>query len=172
MINTLNKIAFATLVSLTLVFFATTLFASDKKEASEVKKDIVTIAVEAGSFNTLATALTEAGLVETLQGNGPFTVFAPTDEAFAKLPKGTVESLLKDKKALTNILLYHVVSGNVMASDVVKLDKATTISENDVHVSVVEGKVFINESQVTTADVKASNGVIHIIDTVLIPESN
>ena len=171
MTNTINKIAFATLLSLTLVFFATTLLASDKKETSKVKKDIVTIAVEAGSFNTLATALTEAGLIETLQGDGPFTVFAPTDEAFAKLPKGTVESLLKDKKALTNILLYHVVSGSVMASDVVKLDKATTISKNDVNVSVVDGKVFINESQVTTADVKASNGVIHIIDTVLIPES-
>lgn len=171
MTNTINKIAFATLLSLTLVFFATTLFASEKKETSKVEKDIVTIAVEAGSFNTLAAALTEAGLVETLQGDGPFTVFAPTDEAFAKLPKGTVESLLKDKKALTNILLYHVVSGNVMASDVVKLDKATTISENDVKVSVVDGKVFINKSQVTTADVKASNGVIHIIDTVLIPES-
>ncbi len=139
--------------------------------STTAKKDIVSIALEAGTFNTLATALTEAGLVETLQGDGPFTVFAPTDEAFAKLPEGTVESLLKDKKALTNILLYHVVSGNVMASDVVKLDKATTISKNDVMVSVVDGKVFINKSQVTTADVKASNGVIHIIDTVLIPES-
>lgn len=171
MTQTINKIAFATLVSLTLVFFATTLFASEKKENSKVEKDIVTIAVEAGSFNTLATALTEAGLVETLQGEGPFTVFAPTDEAFAKLPEGTVESFLKDKAALTNILLYHVVSGNVMASDVVKLDKATTISKSDVNVSVVDGKVFINKSQVTTADVKASNGVIHIIDTVLIPES-
>jgi len=171
MTNTINKIALAALLSLTLVFFATTLFATDKKETLEAKKDIVTIAVESGSFKTLATALTEAGLVETLQGDGPFTVFAPTDEAFAKLPKGTVESLLKDKEALSNILLYHVVSGNVMANDVVKLDKATTISKNDVKVRVVDGKVFINESLVTTADVEASNGVIHIIDTVLIPES-
>lgn len=171
MTSTINKIAFATLLSLTLIFFTSTLLASEKKEATTAKKDIVSIALEAGTFNTLATALTEAGLVETLQGDGPFTVFAPTDEAFAKLPEGTVESLLKDKKALTNILLYHVVSGNVMASDVVKLDKATTISKNDVMVSVVDGKVFINKSQVTTADVEASNGVIHIIDTVLIPES-
>ncbi|MCW8848562.1 MAG: fasciclin domain-containing protein [Melioribacteraceae bacterium] len=169
MTQTINKIAFAALLSLTLIFFASTLLAKENKETS--KKDIVTIALEAGSFNTLAAALTEAGLVETLQGEGPFTVFAPTDEAFAKLPEGTVESLLKDKEALTNILLYHVVSGNVMASDVVKLDKATTISKSDVMVSVVDGKVFINKSQVTTADVKASNGVIHIIDTVLIPES-
>ena len=171
MTSTINKIAFATLLSLTLIFFTSTLLASEKKEVTTVKKDIVSIALEAGTFNTLATALTEAGLVETLQGDGPFTVFAPTDEAFAKLPEGTVESLLKDKKALTNILLYHVVSGNVMASDVVKLDKATTISKNDVMVSVVDGKVFINKSQVTTADVEASNGVIHIIDTVLIPET-
>jgi uncharacterized surface protein with fasciclin (FAS1) repeats len=171
MTQTINKIAFATLLSLTLIFFASTLLAKDNKETSTAKKDIVTIALEAGSFNTLAAALTEAGLVETLQGEGPFTVFAPTDEAFAKLPEGTVESLLKYKESLTNILLYHVVSGNVMASDVVKLDKATTISKNDVMVSVVDGKVFINKSQVTTADVKASNGVIHIIDTVLIPES-
>jgi uncharacterized surface protein with fasciclin (FAS1) repeats len=169
MTQTINKIAFAALLSLTLIFFASTLLAKENKETS--KKDIVTIALEAGTFNTLATALTEAGLVETLQGDGPFTVFAPTDEAFAKLPKGTVESLLKDKKALTDILLYHVVSGNVMASDVVKLDKATTIAKNDVKVSVVDGKVYINKSQVTTADVEASNGIIHIIDTVLIPES-
>lgn len=172
MTNTINKIALATLLVLTFTFFATTLIASEKgEEKANAKKDIVTIALEAGSFNTLATALTEAGLVGTLQGEGPFTVFAPTDEAFAKLPEGTVESLLKDKKALTNILLYHVVSGNVMASDVVKLDKATTVSKNDVQISVVDGSVFINKSKVTTADVEASNGVIHIIDTVLIPES-
>lgn len=172
MTKTINKIALATLLALTFIFFTSTLIASEKNDhAKTEKKDIISIALEAGSFNTLATALTEANLVETLQGDGPFTVFAPTDEAFAKLPKGTVESLLKDKDALTNILLYHVVSGSVMASDVVKLDKATTISKNDVKVSVVDGKVFINKSQVTTADVEASNGVIHIIDTVLIPES-
>jgi len=170
---TLNKIATGLLIALSLTFFASTLFASDhnhKKYEKAEKKDIVSIALEAGKFNTLATALTEAGLVETLKGEGPFTVFAPTDEAFAKLPEGTVEGLLKDKEALTNILLYHVVSGNVTSDQVVKIENATTLAKSDVMVSVKDGKVFINESQVTTADVKASNGVIHIIDTVLIPE--
>lgn len=139
---------------------------------SAQKKDIVTVAVEAGSFNTLATALTEAGLVETLKGEGPFTVFAPTDEAFAKLPKGTLEGLLKDKEALKKVLLYHVVSGNVQSKDVVKLDKATTVGGQDVMIKVKDGKVYINKSLVTTADVQASNGVIHIIDTVLIPKED
>ena len=124
MTQAINKIALATLLVLTFIFFTSTLIAAGKgADAKTEKKDIISIALEAGSFNTLATALTEANLVETLQGDGPFTVFAPTDEAFAKLPKGIVESLLKDKEALTNILLYHVISGNVMASDVVKLEK-------------------------------------------------
>lgn len=139
---------------------------------SAQKKDIVTVAVEAGSFKTLATALTEAGLVETLKGAGPFTVFAPTDEAFAKLPKGTLEGLLKDKEALKKVLLYHVVSGNVSSKDVVKLDKAKTVGGQDVMIKVKDGKVYVNKSQVTTADVQASNGVIHIIDTVLIPKED
>jgi len=139
---------------------------------SAQNKDIVTVAVEAGSFKKLATALTEAGLVETLQGKGPFTVFAPTDEAFAKLPKGTLEGLLKDKEALKKVLLYHVVSGNVSSKDVVKLDKAKTVGGQDVMIKVKDGKVYINKSLVTTADVQASNGVIHIIDTVLIPKED
>jgi uncharacterized surface protein with fasciclin (FAS1) repeats len=105
------------------------------------------------------------------KGDGPFTVFAPTDDAFAKLPEGTVEGLLKDKDALTNILLYHVVSGNVTSGEVVKLNSASTLAKSDVKIKVEDGKVFINNSQVTTADVMASNGVIHIIDTVLIPEA-
>ena len=133
------------------------------------KKDIVTTAVEAGTFTTLATALTEAGLIETLKGEGPFTVFAPTDEAFAKLPKGTVENLLKDKEALTNILLYHVVSGKVKSKDVVKLDKATTLNKSDVKIKVKDKNVMINDSKVVKADIYASNGVIHVIDTVLLP---
>jgi uncharacterized surface protein with fasciclin (FAS1) repeats len=140
--------------------------ADDHKSKS---KDIVTTAVEAGNFKTLATALTEAGLIETLQGKGPFTVFAPTDEAFAKLPKGTIESLLKDKEALTNILLYHVVSGKVMSGDVVKLNSAETIQGSTVNIKVVDGKVMINDAQVISADVEASNGVIHVIDTVILP---
>jgi uncharacterized surface protein with fasciclin (FAS1) repeats len=133
------------------------------------KKDIVTTAVEAGSFKTLAKALTATGLVSALQGDGPYTVFAPTDEAFAKLPSGTLEKLLSDPEALKKILLYHVVSGNVMASDVVKLTKAETLGGQDVRIKVKGGNVMINSSKVTTADVMASNGVIHIIDTVLMP---
>ncbi|MCB0748228.1 MAG: fasciclin domain-containing protein [Ignavibacteriales bacterium] len=168
----INKIAVGSLIALTVFFFASALIANDNEKETTEKRDIVTIAVEAGTFNTLATALTEANLIETLKGEGPFTVFAPTDEAFAKLPEGTVETLLKDKEALTNILLYHVVSGNVSSSEVVKLDAATTIAKSDVSINVKDGKVFINDSQVTTADVMASNGVIHIIDTVLIPESS
>ena len=168
----LNKIAFAALIALTMFFFTSALTAHNHGKKNESKtQDIVTIALEAGKFNTLATALTEAGLVETLKGEGPFTVFAPTDEAFAKLPEGTVEGLLKDKDALTNVLLYHVVSGNVTSDQVVKLKSASTIAKADVAVNVKDGKVYINDSQVITADVKASNGVIHIIDTVLIPES-
>lgn len=134
------------------------------------KKDIVDTAVGAGTFKTLATALTEAGLVETLKGKGPFTVFAPTDEAFAKLPKGTLEALLKDKKALKNVLLYHVVSGNVLAKDVVKLSKTKTVGGQEVAIKVKDGKVTINSSNVTATDIKASNGVIHVIDAVLIPK--
>ncbi|MCB9209571.1 MAG: fasciclin domain-containing protein [Ignavibacteriales bacterium] len=168
----INKIALGSLIILTLIFFVTSLFATGaKKENDMEKKDIVSIALEAGSFKTLAKALTEANLAETLKGEGPFTIFAPTDEAFAKLPEGTVEGLLKDKNALTNILLYHVVSGNVTSDEVVKLNSATTLAKSDVDIKVEEGKVFINNSQVTTADVMASNGVIHIIDNVLIPES-
>lgn len=168
----LNKIAFATLIILTMFFFTSALTADNHSENSESDSpDIITIALEAGNFNTLASALTEAELVETLKGEGPFTVFAPTDEAFAKLPEGTVEGLLDDKEALKNILLYHVISGNITSDQVVKLNSATTIAKADVSVTVIDGKVYINDSQVITADVHASNGVIHIIDTVLIPES-
>jgi len=168
----INKVANTILIALTLTFFALTLFATDHKKAdSKEKMDIISIALEAGTFNTLATALNEAGLVETLKGEGPFTVFAPTDDAFAKLPEGSVQGLLNDKKALTKVLLYHVVSGNVTSDQVVKLNSATTLSKDDVKISVKDGKVFINDSQVTTADVKAKNGVIHIIDTVLLPKN-
>lgn len=110
-----------------------------------------------------------AGLVATLQGPGPFTVFAPTDAAFAKLPAGTVEALLKDKAKLAAILTYHVVAGRVEAKDVVKLTSATTVNGAPVTVKVVNGKVLINNATVTAADVQASNGVIHVIDTVILP---
>ncbi|MBE0538199.1 MAG: fasciclin domain-containing protein [Ignavibacterium sp.] len=151
--------------------FAVSLISINAQEYStkSSSKDIVTTAVDAGIFNTLATALTEAGLIETLQGKGPFTVFAPTDDAFAKLPEGTVEGLLKDKEALKKVLLYHVVSGNLMAGDVVKLSEATTVEGSKVKIKVVDGNVMINDAKVITADVKASNGVIHIIDTVILP---
>ena len=134
------------------------------------KKDIVDTAVAAGDFKTLATALETAGLVETLKGKGPFTVFAPTDEAFAKLPAGTLDSLLKDKEKLKKILLYHVVSGNVMAKDVVKLKSAKTVQGSSVKINASGGKVMVDKANVIKTDIVASNGVIHVIDTVIIPK--
>ncbi|HEY9649331.1 MAG TPA: fasciclin domain-containing protein [Coleofasciculaceae cyanobacterium] len=131
--------------------------------------DIVDTAVSAGSFNTLVAAVKAAGLVDTLKSPGPFTVFAPTDEAFAKLPEGTVDSLLKDIPQLTKILTYHVVSGKVTSSDVVKLDKATTVQGSDVKIDASNGGVKVNTATVVTPDVEADNGVIHVIDSVLLP---
>jgi len=154
---------------LSSLMFSFLLMADDHKE-SKSEKDIVTIAVESGKFNTLAKALTETGLVEALQGEGPFTVFAPTDEAFSKLPEGTIESLLKDKEALKSILLYHVVSGKVTSDQVVKLNKTETLSGKNISIKTNDDGVVINNSKVITADIMAKNGVIHIIDTVLIPE--
>lgn len=135
-------------------------------------KDIVETAVSAGSFKTLAAALTAAGLVETLKGQGPFTVFAPTDEAFAKLPDGTVKSLLQpdNKQMLTSILTYHVVAGNVKAADVIKLSSAKTLNGQSVKIKVVGGNVLINGATVIKADITATNGTIHVIDTVLMPK--
>nr|WP_259366565.1 MULTISPECIES: fasciclin domain-containing protein [unclassified Colwellia] len=136
-----------------------------------MKKDIVDVAAANGSFNTLVAAVKAGGLVETLKGDGPFTVFAPTDEAFAKLPKGTLEMLLKpeNKDKLVDILTYHVVSGKVMSTDVVKVTSAPTIQGKMLMVKVIDGNVMINKAKIIMADVKASNGVIHVIDTVLIP---
>merc|ERR1712230_265942 len=136
------------------------------------KKDIVDTAVAAGSFSTLVAAVKAAGLVNTLKGEGPFTVFAPTDEAFAKLPAGTVESLLKpeNKDKLVAILTYHVVPGKVMAADVVKLDEAETLAKKMVEIKVDGKKVMVNSSQVIKTDIECSNGVIHVINKVLIPE--
>ncbi len=134
-------------------------------------KDIVDTAVAAGSFKTLAAALTAADLVSTLKGAGPFTVFAPTDAAFAKLPAGTVDMLVKpeNKAKLQAILKYHVVAGKVTSAEVVKLMKASTVQGADLKIKVEGDKVFINDAQVTTVDVQASNGVIHVIDAVLLP---
>ena len=148
--------------------------AAGSASAYAADKDIVDTAVAAGQFKTLAAALTAAGLVDTLKGPGPFTVFAPTDAAFAKLPAGTVDTLLKpeNKAKLTAILTYHVVAGKVMAADVVKLKEAKTVNGAMVAVKVDGGNVMINNAKVTTADIKASNGVIHVIDTVLLPPAN
>jgi transforming growth factor-beta-induced protein len=139
---------------------------------AEEARNIVDIAVADGRFTTLVAAVQAAGLAETLTGEGPFTVFAPTDDAFAKLPAGTIETLLKpeSKQALTDILLYHVVSGKVMAADVVGLTSAPTVLGKDISIKVQDGKVFLNDTiQVIITDIEASNGVIHVIDAVLLP---
>ena len=138
----------------------------------ETKMDIVDTAVKAGSFKTLAAALKAAGLVDTLKGKGPFTVFAPTDEAFAKLPAGTVETLLKpeNKDKLVAILTYHVVAGKVKAADVVKLTKAKTVQGSEVKITVADGEVMVNDANVVKTDIACGNGVIHVIDTVLLPK--
>ena len=137
-------------------------------ETLEESKSIAEIAV-AGGFNTLVAALSAADLVETLSGDGAFTVFAPTDDAFAALPEGMLEGLLADTESLTQILLYHVVGDVVMADTVVTLDEAETLEGSKVEIEVVDGKVFVNDSQVTSTDIEASNGVIHVIDKVLVP---
>ncbi|WP_439621260.1 fasciclin domain-containing protein [Gemmata sp.] len=153
-----------------LVLFGATSLAARAEDAP--KKDIVEVAVEAGKFKTLAAALKAAGLVDTLKGEGPFTVFAPTDEAFAKLPAGTVESLLKpeNKDKLVAVLTYHVVAGKVMAADVVKLTEAKTVQGGKVTIAAKDGKVMVNGANVVTTDIKAKNGVIHVIDAVILPK--
>ena len=129
-------------------------------------------AVAAGDFKTLAAALKAADLVETLKGKGPFTVFAPTDEAFAKLPEGTVANLLKpeNKEKLAGILTYHVVAGKVMAADVVKLTKAKTVQGSEVKIKVTDGKVMVDNANVVKTDIVCGNGVIHVIDAVILPK--
>jgi len=134
------------------------------------KSDIVDTAVAAGQFTTLAKALGAADLVTTLKGKGPFTVFAPTDAAFAKLPAGTLDALLKDKAKLTAVLTYHVVAGKVLAKDVVKLTSAKTVEGGEVKIVTTGGKVTVDGANVVKTDIEASNGVIHVIDTVLLPK--
>jgi len=135
------------------------------------KKDIVDTAVGAEAFTTLVAAVKAAGLVETLKGDGPFTVFAPTDEAFGKLPEGTVETLLKpeNKDKLIAVLTYHVVPGKVMAADVVKLKNAKTVQGGEVDIVVADGKVKVDDANVVKTDIECSNGVIHVIDAVILP---
>lgn len=147
--------------------------ASASPSAEAAMGDIVATADGAGTFKTLLAAATAAGLVETLQGKGPFTVFAPTDEAFAALPAGTLDGLLKDPEALKKILLYHVVSGEVTADKVVGMTSADTVEGSPIAISVKDGKVYLNDSaQVVKTDIVASNGVIHVIDQVLLPPAN
>lgn len=143
---------------------------SAQVDAGEVaNKDIVETAVEAGKFKTLLTAVKVAGLVDTMKGKGPFTVFAPTDDAFAKVPKEKLEALLKDKKALTAVLTYHVVPGKVMAADVVKLDSAKTVQGQSLKIAARDGKVTVNDVNVVKTDIVCTNGVVHVIDAVLLP---
>lgn len=138
-------------------------------QSAKPAKNIVETAQSAGQFQTLLTAAKAAGLADTLAKDGPFTVFAPTDEAFDKLPAGTVEKLLKDKEKLKQILLYHVVKGKVTSKEVVKLDSAETLAGQKLPIKVEDGTVHVGAAKVVKADVAASNGVIHVIDTVLIP---
>ena len=161
----MKRVFLISAVLVLLVASVSTAFAAPANQ----EQDIVDIAVADGRFTTLVAAVTAAGLVDTLKSDGPFTVFAPTDEAFAKLPEGTIEALLNDIPALTDILLYHVVSGKVMAADVVSLSAATTVLGKDVAIKVEDGNVFINDAQVIITDIEASNGVIHVIDAVLLP---
>jgi uncharacterized surface protein with fasciclin (FAS1) repeats len=158
--------------SLTVAAAAALVLAPAQVSAQANLKDIVTTAVEAGSFTTLAAALEAAGLVGVLQGEGPFTVFAPTDEAFAKLPAGTVEALLADKAALTRVLTYHVVAGRVTSQAVVGLTEAETVAGIMAPIEVRAGEVYVAGSKVIAADVMASNGVIHVIDTVMLPPAS
>jgi len=161
----MNRIALA----LTLSLLALTVSAT---AGTMGNKDIVDTAVSAGDFKTLAAALKAAGLVDTLKGPGPFTVFAPTDEAFAKLPAGTVDDLLKPENhdKLVAILTYHVVPGKVMAKDVVKLHEAKTVNGKDVKIMTEGGKVMVDNANVTKTDIACSNGVIHVIDSVILPQ--
>ncbi|MGE0825967.1 MAG: fasciclin domain-containing protein [Candidatus Binatia bacterium] len=164
-----TRIAVVTAFLSGIVFLSSTQAGHHEKSA---KKDIVDTAVAAGSFTTLVSAVKAADLVETLKGDGPFTVFAPTDEAFAKLPKETLENLLKpeNKAKLQAILTYHVVPGKVMAADVVKMDSAKTVNGQALTIAANNGSVMVDGAKVTSTDIESSNGVIHVIDTVVLPQ--
>jgi uncharacterized surface protein with fasciclin (FAS1) repeats len=162
----IRRIITSTLVLALALTVSSTVF------AQTAKKDIVETAVAAGSFKTLATALTEAGLIETLKGAGPFTVFAPTDAAFAKIPKATLDNLLKDKEALKKVLLYHVVSGKVTAKDVMTMNGkgAKTVEGSEAMITIKGKTVMVDAAKVEKTDIECSNGLIHVIDTVIMPK--
>lgn len=159
---------------LTAVLLASPVTAGHHGEMKAEKADIVEVAVSAGDFTTLAAALEAAGLVGTLQGDGPFTVFAPTDEAFAKLPAGTVDSLLKpeNRDQLVAILTYHVVPGKVTAAEVVELDRAGTVNGKNIDITVAAEGVRVNQAAIIATDIEASNGIIHVIDEVILPPAS
>ena len=161
----MKKLAMASAVALAVAF-------GGFQSAAAQSKDIVDTAVAAGSFKTLAKALAAADLVKTLKGEGPFTVFAPTDEAFAKLPAGTLENLLKpeNKEQLQRILTYHVVPGKVMAKDVTKMKSAKAVSGDTITIKVSDGTVMVDDAKVVKTDIAASNDVIHVIDSVIMPD--
>lgn len=158
---------------LAMLLLVVLVLASNASAGNYAKKqsDIVDTAIADGNFTTLAAALQAAGLVDTLKANGPYTVFAPTDEAFAKLPDGTIEMLMlpENQDQLVSVLTYHVVPGEVTSAEAVKLDSAATANGSDVSISVREESVYINDSRVVIADIAASNGVIHVVDTVILP---
>jgi uncharacterized surface protein with fasciclin (FAS1) repeats len=162
-----KKFMVSVVAVLAVSFFA---FAAAGNVSEMPEKNIVETAVAAGQFETLVKAVKAADLVETLSGPGPFTVFAPTDDAFAKLPDGTVESLLENTDKLKAVLTYHVVAGKVMAEDVMGMDSATTVNGKDIVFTVKDGTVMVNDAKVIKADIKCSNGVIHVIDTVILPK--
>jgi len=168
----INRTFHAAAAVATLLTLSACAPAYNSKE-NQPMKNIVQVAVENGNFKTLVAAVQAAGLAETLSGPGPFTVFAPTDAAFAKLPAGTVQALLADKEKLASILTYHVVSGRVIAADITRMNGAmpATVNGQKLDIKVRGGNVYVNGAQVTTADVSASNGVIHVIDGVLMPKA-
>lgn len=160
--------------ALTSLVLATSLVFAGPADQPETNpksdENIVEVAMAAGSFNTLVAAVKAAGLAETLSGPGPFTVFAPTDEAFAQIPEADLNALLADKEALTAVLTYHVVSGAVRSADVVKLSSAETVNGQSVRIKTMDGKVMIDGATVVSADIEASNGIIHVIDKVILPQ--
>lgn len=159
-------------VTLLLLVAITILLSGCTEQPQETEEmNIMEVAASAGSFNTLVQAVQAAGLNETLSGEGPFTVFAPTDEAFAALPEGTLNALLADEEALRSVLTYHVVAGEYTASDVAGMESLTTVQGEEINVTAENGSVMINDANVTTADIEASNGVIHVIDKVILPPS-
>ena len=166
------KIFKLTLIAFMLVITPALLMAGSHGSKAKTSMDIVDTAVSAGTFNTLVAALEAADLVEVLKGQGPFTVFAPTDEAFAKLPEGTVASLLKpeNKEKLQSILTYHVVSGQYMAMDVTKMNTAKTVNGQSFTISITNGNAMVDNATIIKADIPASNGVIHVIDSVILPK--